>query len=250
MPIHDWKRIDSGTFHHFHTAWITHLSEGLNEGLLPSGFYALAEQYTGRMIADVLTLHIGDPDRSSSNVRSPVAVADAPPRVSRKIVAGPNAKYRALRRTLTIREAGKHRVVALIEIVSPANKDRASSVTEFVEKVHSALRNGIHVLVVDLFPAGPHDARGLHGAIWESFDSEEYDPPPGKPLILSSYSAGVFAEAYLEAAAVGDELPEMPLFLEPAGYVNIPLQSSYDAAYRGLPAYWKGVLEGKPTVSE
>ncbi len=30
MPIHDWARVDAGTFHGFHTAWITHLSEALN----------------------------------------------------------------------------------------------------------------------------------------------------------------------------------------------------------------------------
>ena len=44
MPVHDWTRVDAGTFHGFHTAWITHLSEALNEGLLPPGNYALAEQ--------------------------------------------------------------------------------------------------------------------------------------------------------------------------------------------------------------
>ena len=31
----------------------------LNEGLLPEGYYALAEQHAGRAIADVLTLHAG-----------------------------------------------------------------------------------------------------------------------------------------------------------------------------------------------
>jgi hypothetical protein len=35
MPVHDWSQMDAGTFHAFHTAWITHLSETLNGGLLP-----------------------------------------------------------------------------------------------------------------------------------------------------------------------------------------------------------------------
>src|SRR5258708_39900981 len=56
MPVHDWTRVDAGTFHGFHTAWLTHLSETLNGGRLPKGYYALPEQHGGRLIADVLTL--------------------------------------------------------------------------------------------------------------------------------------------------------------------------------------------------
>src|SRR5260370_23688552 len=41
MPIHNWTRVEDGTFHHFHTTWITHLSEALNSGILPSPYYAL-----------------------------------------------------------------------------------------------------------------------------------------------------------------------------------------------------------------
>ena len=44
MPVHDWTRVDDGTFHGFHTAWVTHLSEALNSGLLPPDYYALPEQ--------------------------------------------------------------------------------------------------------------------------------------------------------------------------------------------------------------
>jgi hypothetical protein len=38
----------------------------------------------------------------------------------------------------------------------------------------------------------------------------------------------------------------MPLFLRPDRYVNVPLESTYQAAYRGLPAFWQDVLEGRP----
>jgi hypothetical protein len=39
MPIHDWTRVNAATFHDFHSAWITHLTEALNFGLLPSDHY-------------------------------------------------------------------------------------------------------------------------------------------------------------------------------------------------------------------
>ena len=57
MPVHDWTRVEAGIFHAFHVAWIPELQKTLNGGLLPEGYYALAEQHAGRAIADVLTLH-------------------------------------------------------------------------------------------------------------------------------------------------------------------------------------------------
>lgn len=56
MAIHDWTRVDAGTFRTFHTSWITHLMEALNGGLLPAGYYALSEHVATRMQTDVLTL--------------------------------------------------------------------------------------------------------------------------------------------------------------------------------------------------
>src|SRR5260370_16004782 len=103
MPVHDWARVDAGIYHAFRSAWITHLMEALNGGLLPEGYYAMAEQHAGRAIADVLTLHTGDAAPTEPPATGPVAVAEAPPRVARRVVASPNAAYRALRRTLTIR---------------------------------------------------------------------------------------------------------------------------------------------------
>ncbi len=62
MPIHDWTRVDAGTFHDLHSAWIIHLKEALNGGVLPRSYYAMAEQHAGQVIADVLTLQVGDGD--------------------------------------------------------------------------------------------------------------------------------------------------------------------------------------------
>jgi hypothetical protein len=245
MPIHDWSRVDAGTFHHFHNAWIMRLSNELNGGLLPEGYYAMTEQHAGRVIADVLTLHVGDrPDPVPSN-SAPIAVATAPPHVSRKAVAGPNAVYRALRKTLTVRHVTNHRIVAMLEIVSPSNKDRLSSVEDFVEKAHSALKRGCNLLVIDLFPPGTHDPNGIHGAIWESFDSEDYAPPPDKPLILAAYIASQIVEAEFEPMAVGDVIPDGPLYLQTNSYINVPMEATYQEAFRDVPAYWRGVLEGR-----
>ena len=72
--------------------------------------------------------------------------------------------------------------------------------------------------------------------------------PPGEPLTLAAYSAGRSSSAYVEPTAVGLELAEMPLFLESEMYVNVPLEETYQAAYRGVPRRWKQVLEEGPAT--
>jgi hypothetical protein len=54
MSIHDWTRVDTGIFHHFHVGWIGELSRALNHGLLPPDHYALAEQRAGGLGPDIL----------------------------------------------------------------------------------------------------------------------------------------------------------------------------------------------------
>jgi hypothetical protein len=249
MPVHDWTRVEAGIFHDFHVAWIPELRKALNGGLLPEGYYALAEQHAGRSITDVLTLHASPPPPQPPLPLPPatggVAVAEAPPRVRHRQTIEPAALAR--RRSLAVRHVSGHRLVALLEIVSPANKDRAEHVEEFAAKVVSALDLGVHVLILDLFAPGPHDPSGMHGAIRERLDlSEEANEVPAEePLTLVSYAAGPQVEVYREQVAVGAALPEMPLFLRPDRYVRLPLEATYQEAYRGMPAFWRDVLEGQ-----
>ncbi|MGL4423965.1 MAG: hypothetical protein ACRCZF_25145 [Gemmataceae bacterium] len=47
MPIHDWTRVRAGTWHAFHLSWISEIQLALNNGLMPPGYYAQAEQIVG-----------------------------------------------------------------------------------------------------------------------------------------------------------------------------------------------------------
>jgi hypothetical protein len=221
----------------------------LNGGLLPAGYYALAEQHAGRPIADLLTLHASEaPGEQLPLPPAPdtggLAVAEAPPRTRRQHSVTSTALTRS--RSLAIRHVSGHRLVALVEIISPANKDRARHVEELTGKILSALSFGVHVLLVDLFLPGRHDPDGLHGVLLRQLEQSDdrYELPNGEPLTLASYAAGPRVEIYLEHVAIGASLPVMPLFLRPDRYVNVPLQPTYDEAYRGVPAFWRAILEG------
>jgi len=225
MPVHDWTRVDAGVFHSFLLSWVTAIKTALNTGLLPEDYYALGEQHAGRLISDVL---------------------DAIPPGQRNATASPSAAYRELRRSVAIRHVGGHRLIALVEMVSPTNKDSVRSIEEFANKAASALKAGVHVLLVDLFPPSLYDPQGMHGVIWQHLDplAEPYDLPVNKPLTLVGYAADPSVEAYLEPIVVGAALPDMPLFLQSHHYINLPLEGTYQEAYRGVPAFWRNILEG------
>lgn len=251
MPVHDWTRVSAGTFHAFHTAWITHLQEALNGGILPSDYYALGEQRSGDIGPDVLTLHTGadsedmpeTPPSGPQNVGM-IAVAEHPPKVRLALEATRDAAfYTAKRRTLVIYHSTGDRIVALLEIVSPGNKHSLRTIEAFLDKAMAALNAGYHLLVIDLFPPARHDPNGMHGLIWEYLNDEVWQAPTEYPLSLASYCAKSPIAAYVEPIAVGMQLVDMPLFLTPQHYVNLPLEDTYMAAWRGVPERWRRVIE-------
>ena len=77
----------------------------------------------------------------------------------------------------------------------------------------------------------------------EELENADYQAPPDKLLTLAAYKAGAATRAYVEPAAVGDVLPDMPLFLSPDFYVMIPLEATYQAAWLGVPRQDRTLLE-------
>ncbi|HEX4123589.1 MAG TPA: DUF4058 family protein [Tepidisphaeraceae bacterium] len=246
MPIHDWTKVSAGIFHDFHLAWIAELRRVLNSGLLPPGYYALAEQVARPIVPNVLTLQESFTGQAASSAEpveeGGLAVATAPPAVSVRDTISEAMLLAARRRHISIRHATGDQIVALIEIVSPGNKEKRSTVEQFVDKAVGALDEGLHLQVLDLLPPGPFDPGGMHGVLWSRLGSQ-YDPPPGKPLTLASYAAAGTVTCYVEPTAVGAALIDMPLFLTPERYVNVPLEQPYQAAYESVPGRWKRVIE-------
>ena len=218
MPIHDWTRVDAGIFHHFHNGWITRISDALNDGLLPEGYYALAEQVT-RPFGHVLTLQA---DSSGRKATGTVAILDKPPRV--RVVQKSEADLYAKKADrIAIRHSSDDRIVAMIEILSPGSKSSRHAIDEFLDKVWSLIDQGVHLLLIDLFPPTSRDPQGIRGLIW----GDQAPAPPGdQPLTLAAYNASMTREAYVEPTAVGFALIDMPLFLDVAHYVSVPLEST------------------------
>jgi len=248
MPMHDWTRVSAGSFHTFHTAWITEIARALNNGVLPNGFYAESELVAGQTGPDVLTLD-ADPDwtvkgrtHELESAGATAAVA-APPNVSVTQVASEQEVYAEKRNRLVIRHSSGDDLIAYIEIVSSGNKSRRRALDRFLDKACSAIEQGIHLLVVDPYPPGTLDPSGIHGAIWNEIDpSAPFHFPDARRLTLASYCAARPPQAYVEPLAIGMVLPGMALFLDSRWYVTVPLESTYCAAWEAIPVRWRRVL--------
>ena len=243
MPIHDWSQVIAGAFHHFHQTWVIEISRALNAGVLPPGYYAMAEQVAGGLIPDVLALETPDDEDEPLSKAGGVAtlsVDTKPPqvRLHAKLELDQYARKAA---SVAIRHSSNHRIVAMIEIVSPGNKSSEHALVQFVKKTKEFLDAGIHLLIIDLIAPGRFDPQGIHGAIWDQY-KEPYTAPPGQPLTLASYVAGQDAEAYIEPTAVGKTVLDMPIFLFEGNYILAPLAGTYDSAFAAVPEFWRKVL--------
>jgi hypothetical protein len=219
MPIHDWTRVRSNRFHDFHQHWTIAICNALNGGRLPAGYFAMVEQKTGGPEPDALQ----------------------PPK-ARFVTRTDSAGYARKANRITVCHPDGA-VVAVIEIVSPGNKDSRHAIRDFSRKAAAFLQAGVHLLVVDLFPPGRRDPQGIHKVIWDRLREEPFTLPPDKPLTVAAYAVGTETVAYVEPVAVGDPLPDTPVFLTGDRYVSCPLHATYETAWEQFPA----PLEAPPT---
>jgi hypothetical protein len=244
MPVHDWARIDANVFHHFHQRWTIAICDALNAGLLPSGYSALVEQHAGGLVPDVLTLERRfRPGRSAEPAGGTVTAT--PPKT--RLVKTAKAVLAAWANRVVIR----HRmgeVVCVLEIVSPGNKSGRAALRAFVDKSLQFLRQGVHLLVIDIFPPTARDPGGIHRAIWDEIEEEPFELEPDRPFTLATYVAGDLltgreTTAYVELVGVGEALPDMPAYLDASGYVPVPLEATYQAAWATCPTDLRELVE-------
>lgn len=233
MPAHDWTRVTAGIFHDFRHSWIEELRRSLNGGRIPDKHYTLVEQLDRTFGSDVLA--------TEADLGFGVSAADE----SGGLTAEAEMDWYARKQsTVVVRHSSDDRIVALIDVVSPGNKASQHALRSFVDKAAYALDRGYHLLLLDLHAPGPHDPNGIHGALWSEIANDKYRQPADKPLTLAAYvAAPESTQAYVEPVAVGDTLADMPLFLQPTAYVTVPLEQTYQAAFRAVPQRWRRVLE-------
>ena len=158
--------------------------------------------------------------------------------------------YVRRQRTLVIRHTSDDRIVAMIEVLSSGNKSNRHAIRSLVDKTVAALDAGIHLLLIDVQPPGPRDPTGIHGAVLNEIGNDKYTLGTERPLTVAAYASGAVVEAFVAHFAIGEPVPQMPLFLTTENYVHVPLEATYMAAWEDIPAQYQCVLASSASTWE
>jgi hypothetical protein len=128
--------------------------------------------------------------------------------------------------------------VGVIEIVSPANKDRSQNREIFISKCLSILSQGISLIIIDLVSVRVFN---FHNAIVRKLQRQRTrtSGDEGLPLYCSAYrcvreAKSMSVELWCYGLAVGDMLPTPPLYISSEVAVPVRLEPTYMAACKGL----------------
>lgn len=200
--------------------------------LLPPGYVAGPQLHSGSQAEiDVATFERDDAPRAGLVTSGPATAVWAPPRPSLAVETAldDHDEYE-----VRVYDARRGRtLVAAIEIVSPANKDRPEHRNAFVGKCAALLRRGVAVSVVDVVTVRPSN---LYAELLEFVghgDPALGDPPP--PVYAAACrwvrrGGRAVLEGWSHALAAGQPLPTLPLWLGPDLAVPLDLERGYEQA--------------------
>jgi hypothetical protein len=143
-PLHGPRRWEG-----FHHSWAAFIAQQLNQGPLPPDYYAESEISVGpELEIDVAALELTRPGGGGTGAATSVWTPTRP-----QIAAPIDFAQLDSYEIRVYQDIGGAELRAAIELVSPANKDRAGSRRTFAAKCAGYLRHGIGVVIVDIVTA-------------------------------------------------------------------------------------------------
>src|SRR5205814_6172865 len=125
------------------------------------------------------------------------------------------------------------RVAAVVELLSPRNRDRDDARRGFAAKMAAYLRIGAGLVVIDVVTScggNPHDELV---AVLNLPPECRLATPTGLSAVAyqpASEGTGRTVAAWLEPLALGTPLPVMPLAVREFGFVPVDLEATYSEA--------------------
>jgi len=235
MPILDHlseEITDIVEFNSFHHHWAAHIAEDLNK-ILPRGFRARAHAWIGIREVDVRT------DKSlTADEEKQLILWYQPPAPLAKTRAAFPIESQVFVENVRRR---KQKTVGVIEIISEGNKDRPDNRNTFVAKCRSLLSHDISVIIVDILAVPFFN---LHNLLLRAFKVREGQIKEDNETPLY---CGVYRKTFIQdepglvcwgyTLKIGDELPELPLFITPEMAVPVALEKSYMETCQGLKVF-------------
>jgi hypothetical protein len=242
MPLRDHFRPpldDVTSWEGFHGGWPMMIVQAL-AGKLPRRYVAAPRVHSGSFVeVDVAAYEKDDaegPSPDAGNGNGGVATAVwAPARPTLTLVTDlPELDAYEVRVYDTRRG---RRLVAAVEIVSPANKDRPEHRRAFVAKCAALLQNQVSVTIIDLVTTRTFN---LYGDLLELIGQADPSLGPQPPPLYAVACRGTkpadtwLLETWAYALALGQPLPTLPLWLADNFAVPLELEACYEETCRVL----------------
>jgi Protein of unknown function (DUF4058) len=238
MPLFDHFHPPLYPYHHwesFHSNWATRIADGL-VAVLPPEFQVEEHTHAGPGFEiDVAAFEEKPPLEDSASggaaVATRAAPAYAPPFPDGTLPA-------AFPDTFEVRvfnTAAGLTLVAVIELVSPGNKDRPAERRAFAAKGASYLAQGVSLIVVDIVT---NRHANMHNDLMRLMESAaDFDFPDKVSLYAVAYRPVRRGEReeidlWRRTLTLGAPLPTLPLRLTGDFFVAVDLETAYQEACR------------------
>jgi Protein of unknown function (DUF4058) len=236
MPLRDHFRPPLDNMRHWeamHGGWPMMIVASLR-GKLPPGYFAEPRVHSGSSAEiDVATFeNEGEREVAATghngNGDGVATAVWAPPRPTLAFVTDLPAQDDYEVRVFD--EKRNCRLVAAIEIVNPANKDRPEHRRAFVSKCAALLREHVSVVIVDLVTTRAHN---LYRELLDFIGQP--DTGAGSEIVLYATACRTtkrdndwMLEAWAQPLRIGQPLPTMPLWLADDLALPLELEASYE----------------------
>lgn len=207
----------------FHAQWASCIASALNEEL-PEEFFAEAQVHAApRIEVDVATWN--EPPAGGVTTTTRTQPQLAPADLTLPATFPPEFGVHVYE------TSGGPTLVAAIELVSPANKDRDETRRAFAAKCASYIQRAVGLIVVDIVTN--RQSEPFHDLMSAIYPNQSL--AARSPLMAVSYRPTRVQDAdTLEirhrSLAVGEELPRLPLALGGLGLIEVDFEATYEDA--------------------
>jgi hypothetical protein len=236
MPLRDHFHLPltkRASWEELHGGWPMVIVQQLDK-VLPERYVAAPRVHLGSLVeVDIAALDrgLGAIGAKSQSIIS-TAWSPAAPSLTVETALGDFDEYE-----VRVYDAERDRhLVAAVEIISPANKDRPEARSQFVARCAALLRQQVSVVMVDLVTSHHFN---LYSELLELI--HERDPALDEPSAIYGVSCrwrphgvGHRLETWNRPFVIGQPLPELPLWLSNDLAIPLDLESSYEKTCRDL----------------
>ncbi|HEX4610170.1 MAG TPA: DUF4058 family protein [Urbifossiella sp.] len=224
MPLHDWT--DRPGWEGLHIFWMTEIARALRSEL-PPGYRAVIGSSPLVAVGAVPV----KPDVAVTNgtaaypLTNPTSSAPAPEPDVEVAVA-------MLEEDTSVQVEQDGRLVAVVELVSPRNKDRPTAREQYAARYLGYLRGGVHVLLADVHrrPIGFSFPQLIAASLGQQLPATAAPSAVSYRVGAPAATGGRMLGVWQHPLALGQPLPTLPLALRGETFVMIDLESTYSRA--------------------